>query len=37
MSPKVITDILVLSTMAKEVDSLSKQTGELDFWEAVEP
>ena len=37
MSPKVITDILVLSTMAKEVDTLSRQTGDLDFWEAVEP
>ena len=37
MSPKVITDILVLSTMAKEVDTLSSQTGDLDFWEAVEP
>ena len=37
MSPKVLTDVLVLSTMAKEVDYLSKQTGDLDFWESVEP
>lgn len=38
MSPKVLTNILVLSTMARDNDAAtSKESGILDFWEAVEP
>lgn len=36
MSPKVLTNILVLSTMAKDEDS-NKKGGALDIWDAVEP
>lgn len=34
LSPKVMTNILVLSTVAKDVEATD--TGELDFWDSLE-
>ena len=37
LSPKILTDVLVLSTVAKEYEASAKAQHGVDFWDSMEP